>query len=362
MSIPYKVYLYYGVAKIAVFLLLLHSGVPDMGPDFIRNRQLMRKVYYQYDASARVYKRIFPTLRQRFFHFFGRVLFAALLGGLFFLLYWFLIDTPTIGNLTEQNYKLQSQYRLLSRKVDDALLVLSDIEERDDNLYRVLLEADPVPDAARQTGYYGTNRYSELSDMPLSELVISTSQKIDFLEKKLYLQSRSFNEVAELSREQDAKLACIPAIQPVSNKDLKRTASGYGYRSDPIYHVTTFHKGMDFACDTGTPVYATGNGVVTFASWQSGYGNMIVIDHGYGYVTRYAHLSRMLVRKGQKVIRGEEIGAVGNTGKSTGPHLHYEVMVSGNNVNPVNYYFMDLDADQYEEMITLAENHGRVFD
>ena len=326
-----------------------------------KNR-LMRKVYYQYDASSRVYKRVFPTLRQRFFHFLGRLLSAALLGGLFFLLYWFLIDTPSIGSLMEQNSRLQSQYRLLSHKVDDALLVLGDIEERDDNLYRVLLEADPVPDAVRQSGYYGTNRYSELADMPLSELVISTSQKIDLLEKKLYVQSRSFNEVVELSREQDNKLACIPAIQPVSNKDLKRTASGYGYRSDPIYHVTTFHKGLDFACDTGTPVYATGNGVVTFASRQSGYGNMVVIDHGYGYVTRYAHLSKILVSKGQKVIRGEEIGAVGNTGKSTGPHLHYEVMIGENNVNPVNYYFMDLDADQYEEMIKLAENHGRVFD
>ena len=189
-----------------------------------KNR-LMRKVYYQYDASSRVYKRVFPTLRQRFFHFLGRLLSAALLGGLFFLLYWFLIDTPSIGSLMEQNSRLQSQYRLLSHKVDDALLVLGDIEERDDNLYRVLLEADPVPDAVRQSGYYGTNRYSELADMPFSELVISTSQKIDLLEKKLYVQSRSFNEVVELSREQDNKLACIPAIQPVSNKDLKRTAS-----------------------------------------------------------------------------------------------------------------------------------------
>lgn len=329
---------------------------------FTGTDKLMRKVYYQYDASSRAYKRVYPTLRQRFLSFLGRLLKSALLGGLFFMLYWFLVDTPSMGNLMEQNSRLQSQYRLLSRKVDDALLVLSDIEERDDNLYRVLLEADPVPDAVRQSGYYGTNRYAELADMPLSELVISTSQKIDLLEKKLYVQSRSFNEVVDLSREQDNKLACIPAIQPVSNKDMKRTASGYGYRSDPIYHVTNFHRGMDFACDTGTPVYATGNGVVTFATWQSGYGNMVVIDHGYGYVTRYAHLSKITVRKGQKVIRGEEIGAVGNTGKSTGPHLHYEVMVGGNNVDPVNYYFMDLDADQYEEMIVLAENHGRVFD
>lgn len=322
----------------------------------------MRKVYYQYDPTARVYKRVYPTLGQRLFSFFRRLVSASLLGGLFFLIYWFLIDIPSLSGLMEENSKLQAQYRLLSHKVEEALLVMQDIEERDDNLYRVLLEADPVPDAVRQSGYNGTNRYAELADMPLSDLVISTSQKVDFLEKKLYVQSRSFNEVVELSREQDNKLACIPAIQPVSNKDLKRTASGYGYRMDPFYRVVRFHRGMDFACDIGTPVYATGNGVVTYARWQSGYGNMVVIDHGYGYVTRYAHLNKILVRNGQRVIRGEEIAEVGSTGKSTGPHLHYEVMVNGSNVNPINYYFMDLDAAQYEEMIILAENHGRVFD
>jgi murein DD-endopeptidase MepM/ murein hydrolase activator NlpD len=174
--------------------------------------------------------------------------------------------------------------------------------------------------------------------------------------------------VIELSREQEEKLACLPAIQPVSNKDLKRTASGYGYRNDPIYHVRRFHHGMDFTCDTGTPVYATGNGTVVYAKWKTGYGNLVEIDHGYGYKTRYAHLSKILVKEGQKVVRSEEIGLAGSTGKSTGPHVHYEVMVYDNSkknwqdVNPINYYFMDLNADQYEEMISLAENHGKVFD
>lgn len=267
-----------------------------------------------------------------------------------------------------ENSRLQSQYRVLSRKVDDALIVLHDIEERDDNLYRVLLEADPYPEMAREAGFNGTNRYAELMDMSNAELVVNTSQKVDMLEKKLYMQSRSFNEVVELSREQDDKLACIPAIQPVSNRDLKRTASGYGYRSDPIYHVRTFHHGMDFSCDTGTPVYATGNGKVVYAKWQSGFGNLVEIDHGYGYKTRYAHLSKILVKEGQQVVRSEEIGLAGSTGKSTGPHVHYEVHVLDKvknrwqDVNPINYYFMDLDAEQYEEMISLAENQGRVFD
>lgn len=322
----------------------------------------MKKVYYQYDPQARVYRRVFPTFGQRLKAWFIRLLSAALLGGVFFIIYMFAVSTPKVGDLVTENSRLQSQYRVLSRKVDDALLVLHDIEERDNNLYRVLLEADPVPESARQSGFNGTSRYAELLDMTNAELVVNTSQKVDMLEKKLYMQTRSFNEVLELSREQENKLACIPAIQPVSNKDLKRTASGYGWRSDPIYRVRRFHHGMDFACDTGTPVYATGNGVVTYAKWQSGYGNFIIIDHGYGYVTRYAHLSKIEVKQGQKVVRGEEIGLVGSTGKSTGPHLHYEVIVGKTDVNPVNYYFMDLNAQQYEEMISLAENHGKVFD
>ncbi len=322
----------------------------------------MRKIYYQYDPNKRVFRRVYPTLRQKLFSWIRQFLWSAVLGGVFFLAYWFVSNTPETSALIEENSRLQSQYRVISRKVDDALLVLHDIEERDDNLYRVLLEADPVPEEMRRSEFNGTNRYAELMDLSNAELVINTTQKVDMLEKKLYMQTRSFNEVVELSREQENKLACLPAIQPVSNKDLKRTASGYGWRSDPIYRVQRFHQGMDFACDTGTPVYATGNGVVTYAKWQSGFGNFIIIDHGYGYVTRYAHLSAIGVKVGQKVVRGEEIGKVGSSGKSTGPHLHYEVMVSNKNVNPINYYFMDLNAEQYEEMISLAENHGKVFD
>ena len=197
----------------------------------------MRKIYYQYDPNRRVYRRVFPTLGQRFISWMWRFLFSVLLGGVFFIIYWFIISTPQVEDLLVENSRLQSQYRVLSRKVDDALLVLHDIEERDDNLYRVLLEADPVPEVARKSGFNGTNRYAELNDMSNADLVVNTSQKVDMLSRKLYMQTRSFNEVIELSREQENRLACLPAIQPVSNKDLKRTASGYGYRNDPIYHV-----------------------------------------------------------------------------------------------------------------------------
>jgi murein DD-endopeptidase MepM/ murein hydrolase activator NlpD len=322
----------------------------------------MRKVYYQYDPKTRVYKRVYPTFGQKFITFVYRIVIGGLLGGLFFAIYYFSIKTPSLVSLIEENSKLISEYRVLSRKVDDALLVLSDIEQRDDNLYRVLLEADPIPELSRQTGYSGTNRYAELLNMPNSELIVNTAHKADLLEKKLYMQTRSFDEVVEFSREQEQRIESSPAIQPVANKDLKRTASGYGYRNDPVYHVRKFHYGMDFACDTGTPVYATADGVITYAKWKTAYGNLIEIDHGYGYVTRYAHLSKIDVKAGQTISRGEVIGEVGSTGKSTGPHLHYEVLVNGKNVNPVNYYFMDLNAEQYEQMIQMAENHGKVFD
>ena len=322
----------------------------------------MRKVYYQYDPQHRVYRRVYPTLGQKLVSWFWRFIVAVALGGVFFFIYLLSSRTPQTGSLIVENSRLQSQYRVLSRKVDDALLVLHDIEERDDNFYRVLLEADPVPEVARQASYNGTNRYAELMDMSNAALVVNTSQKVDMLEKKLYMQTRSFDEIVELSREQDNKLACIPSIQPVSNKDLKRTASGYGYRSDPIYHVSTFHHGMDFACDTGTPVYATGNGKVVYAKWKTGFGHLVEIDHGYGYRTRYAHLSKILVKEGQHVVRSEEIGLAGSTGKSTGPHVHYEVWIGDHDVNPINYYFMDVDAEQYEEMIGLAQNHGKIFD
>jgi murein DD-endopeptidase MepM/ murein hydrolase activator NlpD len=236
------------------------------------------------------------------------------------------------------------------------------IQQRDDNLYRVVLQADPVADAVRKAGYGGTNRYEDLMDLANADLVVNTTQKMDMLNRQLYIQSKSFDEVVELFKGQDEMLQSIPAIQPVANKDLKRTASGYGMRIDPIYKTAKFHAGMDFSANTGTPVYATGNGRIKKAGWQSGYGKVIVVDHGYGYETWYAHLNKYNVRVGQKVVRGEVIGEVGNTGKSTGPHLHYEVHLKGKVINPVNYYFMDLSAEEYDKMIELAANQGKVFD
>ena len=322
----------------------------------------MRKVYYIYNPTTRTYDRVYPTFRQRMANFMKRLFVGMGLGaGSFILLIW-IFGSPSEKELRIENSRLLAQYNVLSRRLDEALGVMQGIQQRDDNLYRVVLQADPVADAVRKAGYSGTNRYEELMDMANSDLVVNTTQKMDMLNRQLYIQSKSFDEVVDLFKNHDEMLKCIPAIQPVANKNLKYTASGYGMRIDPIYKTAKFHNGMDFSANIGTPVYATGDGVIKKAGWQSGYGKIIIVSHGFGYETWYAHLNKYNVRVGQKVVRGEVIGEVGNTGKSTGPHLHYEVHVKGKVVNPVNYYFMDLSAEEYDQMIELAANQGKVFD
>lgn len=322
----------------------------------------MRKVYYIYNPKTRTYDRVYPTVRQRALSILRRLFVGMGLGAASFILLLWIFGSPSEKELRIENSRLVAQYNVLSRRLDDALGVMKDIQQRDDNLYRVVLQADPIADAVRRAGYGGTNRYEELMDMANSDLVMNTTQKMDMLDRQLYIQSQSFDEVVALCKDNDEMLKCIPAIQPVANKDLKQTASGYGLRIDPIYKTTKFHEGMDFSANIGTPIYATGNGTVTKAGWQSGYGKIVKINHGYGYETWYAHMNDIDVRVGQKVVRGEVIGEVGNTGKSTGPHLHYEVHVKGRVVNPVNYYFMDLSPEDYDQMIQIAANHGKVLD
>ena len=322
----------------------------------------MRKVYYIYNPKTRTYDRIYPTVRQRALSILRRLFVGMGLGAGSFIILLLIFGSPSEKELRIENARLLAQYNVLSHRLDEAMGVMQDIQQRDDNLYRVVLQADPVSDAVRKAGYGGTNRYEQLRDMANADLVINTTQKLDMLNRQLYIQSKSFDEVVDLCKSHDEMLKCIPAIQPVSNKDLKKTGSGYGVRIDPIYKTTKFHAGMDFSASPGTPVYATGDGVVVKAGWETGYGNTIEVNHGFGYLTRYAHLSAYKVRPGQKVVRGEVIGAVGSTGKSTGPHLHYEVHVKGKVQNPVNYYFMDLSAEDYDKMIQIAANHGKVFD
>ncbi|MEI3073157.1 MAG: peptidoglycan DD-metalloendopeptidase family protein [Phocaeicola vulgatus] len=323
----------------------------------------MRKVYYIYNPKTRTYDRIYPTVRQRALSILRRLFVGMGLGAGSFIILLLIFGSPSEKELRIENTRLLAQYNVLSHRLDEAMGVMQDIQQRDDNLYRVVLQADPVSDAVRKAGYGGTNRYEQLRDMANADLVINTTQKLDMLNRQLYIQSKSFDEVVDLCKNHDEMLKCIPAIMPVSNKNLKKTASGYGVRIDPIYKTAKFHAGMDFSANIGTPVYATGDGIVVKAGWETGYGNIIEVDHGFGY--------RDLVCTFKQVIRfdrdkrwymGEVIGAVGSTGKSTGPHLHYEVHVKGKVQNPVNYYFMDLSAEDYDKMIQIAANHGKVFD
>jgi murein DD-endopeptidase MepM/ murein hydrolase activator NlpD len=284
------------------------------------------------------------------------------LGAACFILLIVIFGSPSEKELRAENSRMAAQYNLLSKRLDEALDVLEDIQLRDDNMYRVVFQAEPISAEIRKSGYDANLRYEELMGMANSNLVINTTQKMDLLEKQLYIQSKSFDDVVKMSKNREQMLHAVPAIQPVSNKDLRQTASGYGWRVDPVYGTRKFHSGMDFSANQGTDVYATGDGTVIQAGWEGLYGNMVVISHGFGYVTKYAHLSSIKVQRGKKVVRGEVIGAVGNTGKSTGPHLHYEVHYKGQVMNPVNYYFMDLSAADYDRMIQLAANHGTVFD
>lgn len=322
----------------------------------------MRKVYYIYNPKTRTYDRIYPTIRQRAFSYARRLFVGMGLGIGFFILLLILFGSPSEKNLRIENSQLQAQYEILSSRLDEAMGVMQQLQQRDDNLYRVIMQAEPVNNELRNANYGKTNRYEELMNMSNSKLVVKTTQQMDLLARRLYIQSKSYDEVVNLCKKHDQMLASIPAIQPVANKNLKQTASGYGTRIDPIYKTVKFHAGMDFSANVGTPVYATGNGTVQKAGWEGQYGNCIIINHGFGYVTRYAHLSKIHVRAGQKVVRGETIGAVGSTGKSTGPHLHYEVHLKGKIQNPVNFYFMDLNAEDYDKMIEIAANHGKVFD
>lgn len=322
----------------------------------------MRKVYYIYNPKTRTYDRIYPTIRQRMLSYVRRLMLGIGLGAGSFLLLLFIFGSPSEKDLRTENARLQAQYNILSHRLNEALEVMKRLQQRDDNLYRFIMQADPVADGLRTASYGETNRYEELTDMANAELVVNTTQKMDLLARQIYVQSKSFDEVVDLCKQHDEMLTCIPAIQPVANKNLKQTASGYGMRIDPIYKTLKFHSGMDFSANVGTPVYVTGNGKVVQAGWDGLYGKCIVIDHGFGYTTRYAHLNKISVKVGQQVKRGETIGEVGSTGKSTGPHLHYEVHVKGQMVNPVNYYFMDLTADEYDRMVEMAANHGKVYD
>jgi murein DD-endopeptidase MepM/ murein hydrolase activator NlpD len=292
-------------------------------------------------------------------YFVGSLLVALV----YYLIFAIFVDSPKEKTLLREIDQLTLQYDLIHREMDNLEKVIGQLQETDDNLYRTVFEAEPIPATLREGGVGGINRYKELEGFDNSSIVIETTKELDRIRKKVYLQSKSFDDLITLAMRKEEMLRSIPAILPISNKDLTRTASGYGLRIHPIYKIIKFHSGMDFTAPSRTDVYVTGDGTVaSVISSKRGLGNHIIINHGYGYTSLYAHLDQFNVRAGQKVRRGDIIGFVGSTGLSVAPHLHYEIKLNGTYVDPVNYYFNDLTPGEYERMIEIASKTGQSFD
>lgn len=323
----------------------------------------MKKEKYYYNPNTLQYERSKLSIGQKIFRvlgFLSSVLFFAFLILLF--AYGF-FQSPEERKLSMELKQMEISYNQLTKRMKFIDKVLIDLENRDNRIYRVIFEADPIDASVRKMGDGGSEENDEYQNFSTSNLISSSKKSLENIEKQIYVQSKSFDELAVLIKKKSQLLAAIPSIQPISNKDLTRIASGFGYRIDPVYKTIKFHAGLDFTCPTGTPIYATGDGVVEESKFNSGgYGNNIIVNHGYGYKTHYCHCSKLLVSEGEKVIRGQVIGLVGSTGKSTGPHLHYEVYKGTEKIDPINFFFNDLTPAQYEQMVNMAEQSNQSFD
>ncbi len=323
----------------------------------------MPKAKYKFNPERLSYEVIVLSTGQKIVKFLKQLAGISVIAATFLLILSIFFDTPGELQQKRENKQLKAHYESLNKKLQRMELTMDQIKERDDHIYRLIFGAEPIPESYREAGFGGVNRYKELEGMDESELVIETTKKIEKLHSQLGVQWKSYEEVLALAEEKEVFWASIPAISPLADKDLTRFASGYGYRIHPIYRTKKMHTGIDLTAPTGTEVYATGNGEVSVAGYTpGGYGKRIIIDHGFGFKTVYAHLNTILVKEGQKIKRGELIGTVGSTGRSTAPHLHYEVRKNNQTENPVNYYSNDLTPEQYEEVLTVSSRMNMSFD
>lgn len=326
----------------------------------------MPKRKYKFNQDTLNYEKVSLKSKDRIFGYSKYFLNSLALALVIVVIFLRFYETPRMKALKRENQRVLTQYELMSKELDNIDKVLQEIQQRDDNIYRVIFETDPIPTTIRKAGFGGVNKYSKLESLENSELVINTARKLDIISKEAYIQSKSYDEVMYLAMNKEKMLASLPAVMPISNKDLTRTASGFSYRIHPIYKIRKFHYGMDFTSPIGTEVYATGDGTVVEVSGnirsRVGFGMVIKVDHGYGYETLYAHLSKFNVQQGDKIKRGDVIGYVGSTGGSTAPHLHYEVHKNNVAVNPQFYYYKDLSPAEYEKMIAISTNAGQSFD
>ncbi|PIE84214.1 MAG: peptidase M23 [Bacteroidia bacterium] len=312
---------------------------------------------YRFNTETLQYERKENSALRRLGRMVLHVLISAAVGLVLMYVYTSIFDTPRSRRLSRQGDDLQTEIGMLNQQVNSSLRQLEVIEHRDNYVYRVIFESDSIPSTVRRGGVGGAKSYADLEHIEGGEALIQLSENLDRLSWREYIQSKSFDEVIKLANEKEQFLRCMPAIQPVSIHDLARISSPFGYRRDPFTHESKFHAGLDFVARHGAPIHATGDGVVVLTQASgSGYGNQVVVNHGFGYSTRYAHLSKISVSVGESVKRGQVVGTMGSTGRSTGTHLHYEVILKGQPINPI-HYFADMTGEMYEEMLQHSEAH-----
>ena len=315
----------------------------------------MKNTNYKYNPSTLNYEEINLTLWDKVKRLSYYLIASVVVSVLILLFSFYNIKSFIQKEAAKENQSLRQEISVFNKDLTLILEVLNDIQNKDDNIYRAIFEADPYPDYKRKLGTGGNPiKFKKYENIEYEELVVEIVQKLELIEKKLSSQSKSFDEVFEITKEKQKMILAIPSIQPINNRDLTRIASGFGMRMHPIYKILKMHKGIDFTAPVGTEIYATGDGVIEKVGWTGGYGKSILINHGYGYKTRYAHCSKFKCKKGQKVKRGDHIGYVGDTGQSTGPHLHYEVFKNKKQINPVNFFFNDLSPEEYDKVIEIS--------
>lgn len=325
----------------------------------------MARIKYYYDTETCRYERIRTSKLDVFINGLGIVFLIMVFAAVFATAYVHYFPSEKEVALMKDNEELLFNFEKQGEKIEYLESWLSSLQKRDDEIYRMIYEAEPVPEAVRMASIGGRELYDSLLDLDMAheELIVSTESRVDRMKRQLYVQSKSYDDLKKLALDKNQMLASIPAIQPIHNKDLKRFASGFGMRMHPIYKVRKMHTGVDFSAPTGTPIFSAGDGkVIKVEKSNRGYGHQVEIDHGYNYITKYAHMSKIDVRVGQKVKRGQVIGNVGNTGTSVAPHLHYEIIYKNKKVNPVHYFYNDLSPEQYDQITEQAAVENQMFD
>jgi murein DD-endopeptidase MepM/ murein hydrolase activator NlpD len=323
----------------------------------------LKKIKYFYNTHTLRYEKLVTPLRVRLLRVFSFFAVAFVTAAIIVVIAYKYFPSANEKRLQQQNEDLRQGYSILNQELRSLQLEMNELERRDNDVYRSIFEAAPIPDSARVKQMARRKEIELVTKMSESDLVENMTDQLNNLKLRVAFQERSFGDIRNMVKNKEKLLAAIPAIQPVSNKNLTRMASGYGVRIDPVYKVRKMHAGLDFTAPQGTPIYATADGRIKEASFNAGgYGNNVVINHGYGYETLYGHMYRVKVRAGQIIKRGEVIGWVGNTGKSTGPHCHYEVHKNGKPINPVYYFYNDLTPEQFDRMLKLAATGNQSLD